>query len=318
MKKIIILFALLFSQTLFAAGYCTSYEDTATDIITYAGGGDPNALDDCFFAPDGYEIKIYDFGMCTAEPTAPTAASAADYTTNCVSILQSDSGSSYNLAAGTSFDMSGSERPANGTYTWGYVVMANTFGITVSQQFGNTMGGIDSTSSTGNFCWSSANTDDSSTTYYSSRMGALATLGQDYVTCGSSAGTATKITEYLDSFGCNDPSDPSTCTFNASGVTDDGTMYAYLIDTDGAVPGGLVSETYVSDSTVAADRLLGFLNWTSSITISETTSTFDLQFKVNQGTNASLFPDTGNSGDGSDYDIFSYGSGPFSVNMSIE
>lgn len=318
MNKIILIFACLFSHQLLAAGYCTSYENTSTDVITYAGGGDPNALDGCEFAPDGYELIIYDFGMCTAEPTAPTGASAADYATNCVSIFQSDAGESFNLTAGASFSMTGSEKPANGTYTWGYVLIANTFGITLSQEFGNTLGGIDATSSTGSFCWSSANTTDSSTSYYGSQSGALAIAGEDYVTCGSSAGTATKITEILDSFGCDNPSDPLTCDFTASGATDDGTMYAYLIDSDGVVPGGLVGNTFVSDPTAAADRLVGFLRWTSSVVISETTGTVDLQFKVNNGTSAQLYPDASFSGDGSDYDVFSFGSGPFSVNISVD
>ena len=316
MKKFILILFLLLPQMVFAAGYCIAYENTTTDVITYAGGGDPDALDDCEFAPDGYEIKIYDFGMCTAQPVAPTDGAAADYTTNCVSIFQSDDGEPFNLAAGASFSMTGSEKPANGTYTWGYVVMANTFGITLSQEFGNTLGGIDSASSTGSFCWSSANSTDSSTSYYGSMSGPLALAGEDYVTCGSSAGTATKITEILDSFGCNDPSDPSTCDFNASGVTDDGTMYAYLIDSDDiAVPGVLADQTYVSDATAAADRLIGYLSWTSAVVISDSTSTVDLQFSVNNGTSAQIFPD---GGDGSDYDIFSFGSGPFSVNISVD
>jgi len=307
MKKIFLILFLLLPQMVFAAGYCTDYENTTTDVITYAPEGDPDAINDCEFAPDGYEIVIYDFGMCTAQPTAPTGVVAADYTTNCVSIYQNDQGETFNLAAGASFSMTGSEKPANGTYTWGYVLMANTFGITISQEFGNTMGGIDAASGTGNFCWSTGGS------YYGSMQDDEANNdGTDYVSCGSTAGTASKVTETLDSFGCDDPSDPSTCPFSANGVTDDGTMYAYItLSSDGM----LAEQTYASDPTAVGDRLVGYLDWTTPVVITDSTSTVDLQFSVNNGTSPGLFPP--NNGNGAAFDIFSFGSGPFSVNISV-
>jgi hypothetical protein len=308
MKKFILILFLLLPQVVFAAGYCTDYENTTTDVITYAPEGDPDAINDCEFAPDGYEIVIYDFGMCTAQPTAPTEVVAADYTTNCVSIYQNDEGEAFNLAAGVSFSMTGSEKPANGTYTWGYVLMANTFGITIAQEFGNTMGGIDAASGTGNFCWSTGGS------YYGSMSDDEANNdGIDYVTCGDSPGTALKVTETLDSFGCGNPSDASTCPFSANGVTDDGTMYAYIIlSSDGM----LADQTYASDPTGVADRLVGYLDWTTPVVITDSTSTVDLQFSVNNGTSPQLFPP--NNGNGAAFDIYSFGSGPFSVNISVD
>jgi hypothetical protein len=308
MKKFILILFLLLPQIVFAAGYCTDYENTTTDVITYTPEGDPSALNNCEYAPDGYEIVIYDFGMCTAQPTAPTTAVAADYTTNCVSIYQNDEGEAFNLAAGASFSMTGSEKPANGTYTWGYVLMANTFGITIAQEFGNTMGGINSGSGTGNFCWSAGGS------YYGSMSDDEANNdGIDYVTCGDSAGTARKVTETLDSFGCDDPSDVSTCPFSANGVTDDGTMYAYIIlSSDGM----LADQTYASDPASVADRLVGYLDWTTPVVITDSTSTVDLQFSVNNGTSPQLFPP--NNGNGAAFDIYSFGSGPFSVNISVD
>lgn len=301
---------LFFSNFLFAAGFCTDYENVATDVITYTGV-DPNL--DCEFAPDGYEVTIYKFGMCTQAPTAPTGAAAADTTTNCVTIFESDAGTAFNLAVGVELDMAGEEKPANGTYTHGYVIMANTFGITLSQEFGGTMGGTDPGSGTGNFCYSSANTSDSSTSYYASNAGTLAIAGEDYVTCGAAAGTATKITEVLDAFGCDDYSDPLTCQFTGSANTDDGAMTAYLIN-QASASGALVSDTFLSDSDAAADRLVGFLAWTTPVVITDTTSEADMQFKVNRGTSAQLYSPSG----GAVFDIFSFGSGPFSVNIAVQ
>jgi len=312
MKFIPILF-LFFSNFLFAAGFCTDYENVAEDTITYAAaGGIPDNLEDCEFAPDGYEVTIYKFGMCTQAPTAPTGAAAMD-TTNCITIFESDAGTAFNLAVGVELDLVGEEKPANGTYTHGYVIMANTFGITLSQEFGGTMGGMDPGSGTGNFCYSSANTSDSSTSYYASNAGTLAIAGEDYVTCGLAAGTATKITEVLDAFGCDDYSVPLTCQFTGSANTDDGTMTAYLIN-QASASGALVSDTFLSNPLFAADRLVGFLAWTTPVVITDTTSEADMQFNVNRGTSAQLYPPS----NGIVFDIFSFGSGPFSVNIAVQ
>jgi len=193
------------------------------------------------------------------------------------------------------------------------VIMANTFGITLSQEFGGTMGGTDPVSGTGNFCYSSANTNDSSTSYYASNAGTLAIAGEDYVTCGAAAGTATKITEVLDAFGCSNYSDPSTCQFTGSANTDDGAMTAYLIN-QASASGALVSDTFLSNPLAAADRLVGFLAWTTPVVITDTTSEADMQFKVNRGTSAQLYPPS----NGIVFDIFSFGSGPFSVNIAVQ
>lgn len=320
-KYIPILF-LLFSHNVLAAGFCESYENVNTDVISYpaAGdpsypaGGNPDLLDDCEFAPDGYEIIIYEFGMCTQAPAAPTGASAADTTTNCEVIYQSDAGEAFNLAVGASFNMQGAEKPANGTYTYGYVIMANTFGITLSQEFGNVMEGIGAGSGQGNFCYSSANTVDGSTGYHVSNSGTLASGPEDYVTCGASAGQAIKITETLDVFGCNGPAAvPGNCEFTASAPTSDGQMTAYLVN-QASASGALVSDNFLSNPLLAADRLIGFLQWTTPVIITDSTSEADMQFSVNNGTSPQLFPPSS----GADYDIFSFGSGPFSVNIAVQ
>ena len=314
MRLLTILF-LFFTNSIFAAGYCTDYENVATDVITFTPSvpGNPGTLEDCQFAPDGYEITIYEFGMCTAAPTAPTNASGADTSTNCVTVFQSESGEAFNLAAGVSFDTSSSEKPANGTYTHGYVIMDNTFGITIAQEFGTVMGGINSGSGTGLFCSSAPSDIDASEQYYGSQLGALISANHDYVSCSDSRAPATKITEVLDSFGCADFSDPATCDFTASGAVPDGTMNAFLIN-EAALGGFLVDETFVSDPAQFADRLIGFLSWTSPVVITDSTSEADLQFSVNNGTSPSLHPPL----NGVEFDIFSFGSGPFSLNIEVQ
>ena len=51
--------------------------------------------------------------MCTQAPTAPTGAAAMD-TTNCITHLESDAGTAFNLAVGVELDLAGEEKPANG------------------------------------------------------------------------------------------------------------------------------------------------------------------------------------------------------------
>jgi len=310
MKFIPILF-LFFSNFLFAAGFCTDYENVAEDTITYAAaGGIPDNLEDCEFAPDGYEVTIYKFGMCTQAPTAPTGAAAMD-TTNCITIFESDAGTAFNLAVGVELDLAGEEKPANGTYTHAYVIMANTFGITHSQRFGGapaTMGGV--AGGNGAVCISSANDVGGTTQYHASNEQTLAALGQDYVTCGAAPGTAEKITEVLDTFGCDDPTDKTTCDFTAQAPTANGQMDAYLTKEAGT----LVSDNVLSDQNNDADRLVARLAWTTPVVITDTTSEADIQFTVNRGTSARLYP----PGNGTLFDIFSFGSGPFSVNIVVQ
>ena len=309
MKFIPILF-LFFSNFLFAAGFCTDYENVAEDTITYAvAGGNPDNLEDCEFAPDGYEVTIYKFGMCTQAPTAPTGAAAMD-TTNCITIFESDAGTAFNLAVGVELDLAGEEKPANGTYTHAYVIMANTFGITHSQRFGGatTMEGV--AGGNGAVCISSANgaaIGVDTTQYHASNEQNLVALGQDYVTCGAAPGTATKITEVLDTFGG---------TFTAQANTANGLMDAFL--TRNAANGVLATQTFNENPApgAAADRLVARLAWTTPVVITDTTSEADIQFTVNRGTSARLY--TNVDLNGALFDIFSFGSGPFSVNIAVQ
>ena len=53
--------------------------------------------------------------------------------------LDSPDGQDVNLAAGSEMTLSDVTRPANGSYSYGYILMANTFGIKAKKQFTNTM-----------------------------------------------------------------------------------------------------------------------------------------------------------------------------------
>ena len=87
-------------------------------------------------------------------------------------------------------------------------------------------------------------------------------------------------------------------------------MDAYLTKEAGT----LVSDNVLSDPANDADRLVARLAWTTPVVITDTTSEADIQFTVNRGTSARLYP----PGNGTPFDIFSFGSGPFSVNIAVQ
>ena len=104
----------------------------------------------CEATPDFYEIVIYKMYLCTSTPTIPTVTAAADLT-NCSQIFNSDAGATANVAQNSDVDLTGTyTRPPDGTYTHGYAMMDNTFGITAAIQIDGSMDG--QASGSGVFC----------------------------------------------------------------------------------------------------------------------------------------------------------------------
>ena len=74
-------------------------------------------------------------GLCTSDPLSGTDFSGS----TCTATLSSSSGIEVDIA-GTTASLSGgtSSRPPNGTYTYAYIKMANTFGLRGSYKLNNT------------------------------------------------------------------------------------------------------------------------------------------------------------------------------------
>ena len=143
-KATIILFliSLGFSINSYADGFCEGplSEEKAieNDEELLHTSGNESGIGDCAFAPDEYTVTIYEMGLCTSEPTAPTTSSAYELGT-CSTVINSSSGQTINLAAGAELALTDVTRPTNGTYTHAYMVLGNEFGIKVTKQFSNTM-----------------------------------------------------------------------------------------------------------------------------------------------------------------------------------
>ena len=274
-----------------AQGYCDSSGASEDDdgVITFTGG--ESAIGDCAFAPDEYTIKIYKMALCTTAPTRPTASDAYDVS-SCEDVIVSSDGQDVNLAAGSEVTLSGVTRPANGTYNFGYILMANTFTIKAKKQFANTMHTYTGGAS-GNYCWTkdaAANTSDSDGVEWESTS--------PLAECGPASGTAGTYVETLDQF------DVGQFTAGPIPVTG-GTLSADLItDTDGLLVIG-------PDS---ADRLFGVQTFSSPVVVTSDSSVFTVSFGVNQA--SSLWMTDQGSVD--EYEVYAIGSGPFSTFMTVD
>ena len=274
-----------------AEGYCdsTGASEDSDGVITFTGA--ENAMGDCAFAPDEYTIKIYKMALCTTAPTRPTASDTYDVS-SCVDVISSPDGQDINLAAGSEMVLSDVTRPANGTYNFGYLLMANTFAIKAKKQFANTMHTF-TRGASGNYCWTkdaAANTSDSD-------LGGWKPTSP-LAECGGRSGTAGTYVETLDQF------DDGVFTAGPIPVTG-GTLSADLItDTDGLLVIG-------PDS---ADRLFGVQTFSSPVVVTSDSSVFTVSFGVNQASSLWMT----DQGRIDEYEVYAIGSGPFSTFMTVE
>ena len=173
-----------YSQSMAACGDVSSLSDSAF-ATTHSGG--------CAATPDKYEIVIYEMGLCTGA-TSPIASGTLDRG-SCATTFTSALGQTVDLAGSASrtLDASSSSAPSPATYTWGYMVMQNTFGLNGSLQTGDNL-------------WVSTSDGTASRT----------------------DATASDFSESLTNFS----SEEGGCDSSASADMSAGTMSAILTDTD--------------------------------------------------------------------------------------
>jgi hypothetical protein len=291
LKIIATLTMLSFFSNVKAQGYCsgTGASEDSDGVITFTGA--ENAMGDCAFAPDEYTIKIYKMALCTSVPTRPTTTDTYDVS-SCVDVIVSPEGQDVNLAAGSEMTLSGVTRPANGSYSYGYLLMANTFGIKAKKQFTNTMHTYQN-GTTGNYCW----TLDSSA-YNSESDGVGWTNPSPLAECGGAGGTAGIYNATLDQF------DVGEYTAGPISVTG-GTLSADLITN---ASGLLVT------APTTADRLFGVQTFTTPVEVTSGSTVFTVSFGVNQASSMWMTDE----GAANEYDVYAIGSGPFSTFMTVE
>jgi len=99
------------------------------------GSGAITSMDTCYVEPNEYYMTIYKMGLCTAQPGTPTSSVAADFS-SCTTVFENSAGSRIKAVKGVSSNLTGTmTRPANGTYTHGYVLAAPQFEIKTKHTF---------------------------------------------------------------------------------------------------------------------------------------------------------------------------------------
>ena len=261
----IFIFELTFTKDANAA--CAKTGDVL-DVVT----------DWCETQPDEYEIVIYKLYLCTSSPTLPTTTSAVDLTSGgCEQIFNNSSGATAAVTQGSELDLTGTyTRPPNGTYTHGYAVMDNTFGITASLEFAGSMTG--QTCGTGIYCGTVAGSGTSNTSGDPSNTSV----------CSSSPVTAGKFVETLEDFG-SESFEATAEANNINGTTAD--IKGILIDTSGNLA--------TADSDV--DKLEGLVTFADSVSFTDSVTEVKMSFNV--GVGMSLYVNEAGK--------LSMGSGPF-------
>ena len=292
---------IVFNTKLHAVGFCTAYEDANGTLDFISLLPDMSNFEDCEVAPDVYQIELYDVGFCTSAPTAPTTEAGFEASAeNCASLFANSSGETLDLAVGVSLNMSSDINIPNGTYTHGYVVMKNSFGIKATKTFTDAnLIRTTNDSSSGNICWSASDPVQGSSYYSTDHDSGDFASSYSFVECGATPGTAEIITDNLDAFEVNEGVGTYTASANVTG----GEITAYLTQSTNGLR--------LVNAVKTADRIVAFLAWTSPVTISDQTSSIDLQFNVSGGSSLQVW----SPAPGYTINLGAFSSGPFSATI---
>ena len=246
----------------------------------------------CAAEPSSYAMTFYEMGLCTSAPTAPDTSTVIG-TSNCVVTMTSTAGSLVEIQNGVTGSLGGTQtRPANGTYTHGYIRLSNDFLIKASKEFwsddmtvSNLSGDYTAGSDTGQYCSTRA------VTYKNDGTSSTQTT-----ICDGSAVTPGLLTAKLvdlsggNQSGCMWTSGPCGGALTVTG----GTLNAYILD----------SNNYLAANAGEATGLVGVQAFTNPIVITDDTASMDVAIIVSKAMTVS----NNGSNTGVNFD-----SGPFSV-----
>ena len=296
-----LLLSFLWSTQAYALGYCTNYENDQ-GVIDLGTTDNGNAIDanGCAIAPDLYTLTIYEIGVCTAAPTAPTITDASDFST-CTTIFTNEAGAVTDISVNTSIDLDASIDLPFGVYGFGYVILSNTLGITkivnLTRDSTDPDVVLDNAGNPGQYCWTTGGTRYNSSSVWTADKDAAV---RNFTECSNTAGTAQMYNEILDELGDGLPSTPTVYESESIAVND-GSMNAYITTT-----AGLLASAQIEG------RIQAVIALTTPLVISDSTSAIDVQFTANQAGQPVIVGPAGG------LQMLGIGSGPFSVNITSE
>jgi len=269
----------LLLATIFVFELTFSKDANADDACPKTGDVYDVVTDWCEAQPDEYEVVIFNLYLCTSSPTIPTTSSAVDLTSGgCTEIFNNSLGATAAVTQGSELNLTGTyTRPPNNTYTHGYAILDNTFGITASIEFAGNMTG--QTGGTGTYCGTVAGSGTSNSTGDPSNSSV----------CSTSPVTAGKFVETLESFGGSGGYESTAEVNNINGTT--ASITGILVDTSGQLA--------TTDSDV--DKLEGLVTFADPVTFTDAITEVTMSFNVGSG--MSLYISGGTS--------LGIGSGPF-------
>ena len=281
-KYLFLVLSLIFVFEMFNSNRAEACTINSGVIKHGSTGADDSIEDGCDTNPSLYEVVIYKLYLCTSSPTEPTTTSTV-VLTNCSEIFDNSSGSTASVSQGEEIVLEGTfTRPPEGTYTHGYALMDNTFGITWAGEIAASMDGM--TGGSGVFCGSVAGsgTHAKGSTHANSSI------------CGSSAITPGKFVETLAQFGAaSDAFSSKAFVENINGTT--ASITGYLVDSNG----------HRAANTGEVDKLEGLVAFANPVVITSDTTSISMTFNVGEGMH--LVDES---------DKLYIGSGPFQAIMS--
>ena len=256
----------------------TSIYDESDDSSFFAltGGYGEEGGGFCRGTPDQYGVTVFKMGFCKKNPGNPTGSSILegskpDYS-SCTWAFESTSGEVADFSAGGSVDLSevASSEPAAGVYPHAVMLISKDFRI--KGKYGPIAG----------------------KTYYST-----STFEESSTNIGDFAVTTAPLKSF---------DGPTICTATTEeNVVVGGTISAYLLDSTGTM---LVSDSSDTGAPCTGmEKLLGVMNMSSDLTISDTTKGLKMTFIVtNNGMSVMA-----NGAEGEPPSELIMDSGPFSV-----
>lgn len=242
-------------------------------------GGAITSMGNCWAQPESYTLTVYELGLCTSEPSAPTTSAAAGVS-SCSKVYDNPTGSEVTIVGGVGIPPAGTfTRPPNGSYTHGYVVIGNALRINSSFTFSASR--TRSGGGAGTKCWTKEGT-----VYGGNNL-------QDVsFECGNTVSGQGTIEYKINTFAAS----PGTYTNNVPGI-----MTAHLV-TNSLVLGAEATAT--GNGTIT--RVLGVVPM--AVTMSEATTSMNLAIKTTTG---STLAQTGGN-------ISYIGGGPFQVVLTLQ
>ncbi len=221
----------------------------------------PVAVSACEYEPDvySYSATIYQLGLCTSIPGAPTSASAANLA-SCTTVYDNPAGVTVSVSArSTPVNLSGGTVavPPAGSYGYGYVVLGNTLSIAASITFSGSVNG--QASGSGTICrTANANFNTSSNP-----------LGTNLTSiCGNSSASPGTVSERIDTI--VDHGLIYSDTFSVVGVND---LSVYLLEPSGV---SLANGTARSGVT---NRIFGIQTFSAPVIVPANPTNLDVGFK---------------------------------------